>query len=262
MGRIAKALTVAAFLLLLTACNKPGEIDPNLHYVDVNTPGIIPGQTEEAVRHDGSDNWGIDPEDYGDLSDPSNMTRYMEDYYKAKSDYYANLPGISEEATSSEQTDGNDAVLIKPNFSTASTYTDEELLAVYGMADAYGFYDEQKRNIYSRTGQLVEEITDTYVEAVYNMSLTYGDADAEFSYDDRLESYWFAPNYVYSVASSYNGDLITKSQSPYATEFTSNALSYSYGTPYHEDYYNIIWKTDTQYICVNRFTNSISYSEV
>lgn len=262
MGRAPKACGILIGLILLSGCNKPGEIDPNLHYIDVNTPGVIPGQEEDTVPHDGTDNWGINPDDYGDLSDTENLNRYLEDYYAAKADYYANLPGCTVEETQVEEEEEEPEKTPKPNFSNVSTYTNEELLDAYGNADAYGFYDAQKHNICSRTGQLVEELNSSYEQAVEEFTNLLGFSDAEFVYDDRRETYWFESGTVYSVASSLGGELVTKSQSPYIYDFSIEAYSYDYGDPYHEDYYSIIWKTDNRYICINRFTSTISYSEV
>lgn len=263
MGRTAKTCGVLLALILLTGCNKPGEIDPNLHYIDVNTPGVIPGQTEEAIKHDGSDNWGVNPDDYGDLSDPDNYNRYINDYYEAQADYYRNLPGYTGEAFSTEEeTIEEEQVVPKPTFNEISSYTDDELLKAYGDADAYGFYDFQKHNICSRTGQLVEKLNITYEEAVQQFTELLGFSDAEFIYADRKETYWFESNTVYSVASSLNDQLVQKSQSPYITDFTIDAQLYELGTPYHEDYYHIIWKSGNSYTCMNRFTKTVSYSEV
>lgn len=255
MGRIGKAILILSCCILLTACNKPGEIDPNLHYVDVNTPGEIPNETDEVLKHDGSDNWGIDPGGYGDLSDPNNMDKYLQDLQEAKAQYYENLPGLPDTPSNSTESTGEQITKPIPDFSTVSSYSDSDLLTAYGNADAYGFYDEQKHHIYSRTGQVIEEISSSYITAVNEMRYLLGEPDVEFVFSDREETYWFTPSYVYSIASSLGGTLVTKSQSNYLTTFTTSSLGYGNGTPYHEDYYNIIWRTGDTYTCINRFTN-------
>lgn len=254
MGRIKKATIMLCALTLLTACNKPGEIDPNLHYIDVSTPGEIPGNESSGLKHDGTDNWGINPEDYGDLEDPTNYNRYITDLYTAKAEYYANLPEMTMDATASTvESVAEDAPTVpKPNFSNISTYTNEELLAAYGDADAYGFFDTGKRNICSRSGQLVEELNNTYQGAVAEFTSLLGEPTVEFTLSGMIETYWFLGTYVYTVASRNSGQTVTKSQSLYVVD---NGY-------YHEDYYHLITKTDTGYTCEDRFTHESVHMEV
>ena len=291
MGRIIKAtVSLLCLATVITGCNKPGTINPNLNHVDVITPGIIPGKDESTPSLDIDENWGIDMDKYEGMSEEEKEAQYREDVYQAQKQYYATYMSVynqlhPEEVENPDEDDNPEYGISPLPFPTVETFSDyavHELLEVYGGADGYGFYDFQYQNACSKRGQIITKSQYTYDEEVVNYSVNYGYRDTEFVYDDRKECYWFEDDYVYSVA-YFKGGIVTTSISPYATDWenlvdlgsnnfnvsdgtyrdieVAYALYTSYGRPIQEDFHHLIWKTDTGYVCYNRRTHAVKFTE-
>lgn len=285
MGRVTKATVIGLLLMLLVGCNKPGDINPNLNHVDVITPGIIPGQDDDKPSIGIDDNWGIDPDDYSDLSEDEKTDKITQDRADAQREYFATYmqaQGTTAPIIEDEEPEQSTSKLPTPTATTFHSYSTTDLFEVYGNADVWGFYGPLYENACSRRGQVISKSNNTYDEEVVNYSALYGYRDTEFVYPDRVESYWFEGDTVYSVA-QFNGNIVTTSEGPYVTDWdllsdlgdnnftvyegayttseVTGALYTTYGTPLQEDFHHIIWKTENGYVCYNRRTYYVCFTE-
>lgn len=283
MGRIIKAVSVIVLCALLTACTQPLEYDPTINYSSFSAPGIIPGGTPKPGSTYGNEAWGFDPSLYSGLTKEEAWIQYQQDQASYWSEYLENNSSSSSvETVVVPDIPEPEPSHIEPSFDNVTFLSHDDLIYYFGSRDSVGYFSSQYLEVYSDSGHIALLSDRTYSEAIELNNALYGPYDVEFIYEGRRECYWFTPSMVYTVATFL--DCVTESQSPYCSEFemigdTSYAvwnlttgvykdmqpaytLYKEYGKPYHEDFFNLIWKTDTKWYAFNRRTYAMSVTEV
>lgn len=284
MDRVAKAIiSLLVVATLLSGCSRPEDVNTDLTYSDNNAPGYIPGAEEEDGIIYGTDAWGVDLSKYEGMDEDEAYAQYQADqwlYWEQvnKENAHTETPSYTEK----NETPVELAPISAPTWDTVKAYDEDSLLSYYGNRDQVGYYDITCTEAYSDSGQLTTRFDGTYSEAMELYTNLYGERDVEFIYENRRESYWFTSYYVYTVA--VTGAVVTESQSPWASDWyypsdtaisassivagtydsiePASALCREYGNPYHTDFFNLIWKTDTAWYAVNRRTFAVSVKEV
>ena len=159
-------------------------------------------------------------------------------------------------------------------FETANAYTDTQLLNHYGSKNNIGYFDHYGNFYCKETGQFGESTILSYADAVSQYTTAYGEPDIEFTKNSKKFAYWFEENYVYCVSQENYYVSLSVSEYYSATSFyyvvpdgitlsdvtdTDGGSSYfatllynEYGRPYHEDFYNYIFKSQDKYYVIAR----------
>lgn len=283
MDRVTKAVTILlATSTLLSGCSRPADVNTDIVYSDVITPGIIPGIANEDNIFYGNDSWGVDLSKYEGLDEDEAYAQYQADQWEYWE--YVDSQNAYSDSPYSEDTSDPEVVasLPAPTWDTIKAYNNDNLLEYYGGRNQVGYYSSGFIEAYSDSGQLTTKFDGTYSEAIELYTNLYGSYDIEFIFSNRRECYWFTNTYIYTVA--ITGSIVTESQSPWACDWNypsdnglnvnsitagvydsiepASALCREYGKPYHTDFFNLIWKTDRAWYAVNRYTYSVSVMEV
>lgn len=257
--------------LLLTGCfSMPDPINPELSTTVVGRDPFQTTTTSEAnTIIYGDEAYIVD-----NNGSTVNIYTGTQPEEETPEEHFATMPTVTIPPEDEEPEEVYEDPVEGISFEIADTYTDTQLLNHYGSKNNIGYFDHYGNFYCKETGQFGESTILSYADAVSQYTAAYGKPDLEFTKNSIKFAYWFEDNYVYCVSQENYYVSLSISEYYSATSFyyvvpdgvtlsdvvdTEGGSSHfatllynEYGRPYHEDFYNYIFRSQDYYYVIAR----------
>lgn len=271
MGRTARCITALCALCLLTGCfPMPDDINTEISTTSIYLKPESKTTTLNTVVY-GDEAFIVD--EGGELVNVYTGTQAST---QDPVEYFATMPTATAATTEYEPEEIEFEPITSISFETADIYDDVQLTNYYGSKNNLGYYDDFGNFYCTETGQFGESTELSFSDAVKQYTSAYGEPDISLSKNKQKFAYWFEDDFVYCVieanyevslsVSKYYSDtsfyyvlpedrevtIDDVVESDYSEAWITTLLYNEYGRPYHEDFYNYIFRAQDYYYVIGR----------